>query len=276
MFNFSFFILHSSFKIVTLHSMNEANKISVVINTYNAEQHLQRVIDAVKDFDEVLVCDMESTDRTVSIARENGCRVVTFPKAGHKSAEPARTFAIQSATSKWVLVVDADELVTSELRQELYQRIAAPDCPAGIYIPRVNQFMGQVLNCAYPDYQLRFFTREGTVWPPYVHTFPVVKGRTDRLPKHRRELAFVHLANDSVHSIVEKDNRYSDNDVEKKAHRKWGAGALLWRPAWRFFKCYVMEGGWKDGTRGLIYAGMKGIYQFQLVAKMIERRQTGK
>ena len=61
--------------------MNEASKISVVINTYNAEQHLQRVIDAVKDFDEVLVCDMESTDRTVSIAKENGCRVVTFAKA---------------------------------------------------------------------------------------------------------------------------------------------------------------------------------------------------
>ena len=70
--------------------MNEASKISVVINTYNAEQHLQRVIDAVKDFDEVLVCDMESTDRTVSIAKENGCRVVTFPKAGHTIVEPAR------------------------------------------------------------------------------------------------------------------------------------------------------------------------------------------
>jgi hypothetical protein len=36
----------------------------------------------------------------------------------------------------------------------------------------------------------------------------------------------------------------------------------------------MMEGGWKDGTRGLIYAGLKGIYQFQLVAKMIERRQN--
>ena len=52
----------------------------------------------MKQFDEVVVCDMESTDRTVAIAEENGCRVVTFPKANHKSAEPARTFAIQSAS----------------------------------------------------------------------------------------------------------------------------------------------------------------------------------
>ena len=76
--------------------MNETNKISVVINTYNAEKYLQQVLDSVKDFDEVVVCDMESTDDTVAIAREYGCKVLTFPKANHKSAEPARTFAIQS------------------------------------------------------------------------------------------------------------------------------------------------------------------------------------
>ena len=251
-------------------------KISVVINTYNAEQHLQRVLDAVKGFDEVLICDMESTDATLDIARRNGCRIVTFPKADHKSAEPARTFAIQSAACPWVLVVDADEIVTSELRDCLYRRIQESDCPAGFYIPRLNQFMGKTLTCAYPDYQLRFFIREGTEWPPYVHTFPKVNGRLDYLPKSQRKLAFVHLANDTIRTIMEKDNRYSDNDVDKKAHKRYGAGALLWRPFWRFFKCYVMEGGWRDGVRGLIYAGLKGVYQFELVAKMIEKRFCGK
>ena len=254
--------------------MSDKNKISVVINTYNAETFLQEVIDAVKDFDEVLICDMESTDRTLDIARQNGCRIVTFPKANHKSAEPARTFAIQSASSDWVLVVDADEIVTPELRDALYRKIQEPDAPQGLYIPRLNQFMGKTLTCAYPDYQLRFFIKEGTEWPPYVHTFPKVNGRLEYLPKNRRELAFIHLANDSVHNIMEKDNRYSDNDVDKKACKQYGAGALLWRPFWRFFKCYVMEGGWRDGIQGLIYAGLKGVYQFELVAKIIERRQS--
>ena len=254
--------------------MSDKNKISVVINTYNAETFLQEVIDAVKDFDEVLICDMESTDRTLDIARQNGCRIVTFPKANHKSAEPARTFAIQSASSDWVLVVDADEIVTPELRDALYRKIQEPDAPQGLYIPRLNQFMGKTLTCAYPDYQLRFFIKEGTEWPPYVHTFPKVNGRLEYLPKNQRELAFIHLANDSVHNIMEKDNRYSDNDVDKKAGKQYGAGALLWRPFWRFFKCYVMEGGWRDGIQGLIYAGLKGVYQFELVAKIIERRQS--
>ena len=257
-----------------MHAMSDKNKISVVINTYNAETFLQEVIDAVKGFDEVLICDMESTDRTLDIARQNGCRIVTFPKANHKSAEPARTFAIQSASSDWVLVVDADEIVTPELRDALYRKIQEPDGPQGLYIPRLNQFMGKTLTCAYPDYQLRFFIKEGTEWPPYVHTFPKVNGRLEYLPKNRRELAFIHLANDSVHNIMEKDNRYSDNDVDKKAGKRYGAGALLWRPFWRFFKCYVMEGGWRDGIQGLIYAGLKGVYQFELVAKIIERRQS--
>ncbi|MBR6493797.1 MAG: glycosyltransferase, partial [Prevotella sp.] len=91
--------------------MSKANKISVIINTYNASQHLQAVVEAVKDFDEVLVCDMESTDDTIEIARQYGCRVVTFPKEGHTIVEPAREFAIHEAENEWVLVVDADEVV---------------------------------------------------------------------------------------------------------------------------------------------------------------------
>ena len=253
--------------------MNYENRISVVINTYNAERDLEQVLEAVKGFYEVLICDMESTDSTLDIARRHGCRIVTFPKADHKSAEPARTFAIQSAACPWVLVVDADELVTPSLREALYRHIRQPDAAKGLYIPRLNQFMGKTLTCAYPDYQLRFFIREGTEWPPYVHTFPKVNGRLDYLPKDHKELAFIHLANDTIHTIMEKDNRYSDNDVDKKAHKRYGAGALLWRPFWRFFKCYVMEGGWRDGVQGLIYAGLKGVYQFELVAKMIERRK---
>lgn len=83
-----------------------------------------------------------------------------------------------------------------------------------------------------------------------------------------------HLADDNIRTILEKDNRYSDNDVDKKAGKNYGAGALLYRPFWRFFKCYVLEAGWKDGVRGLIYAGLKGFYQFTLVAKILERKKA--
>lgn len=115
--------------------MELENKISVVINTYQAELHLAKVLESVKTFDEVVVCDMESTDNTLKIAEQYGCKIVVFPKRDYNICEPARNFAIQSATSPWVLVVDADEIVPPSLRDYLYRRIAEPDCPQGLYIP---------------------------------------------------------------------------------------------------------------------------------------------
>ena len=247
------------------------HKISVVINTYNASEHLEKVLLAVKDFDEVVVCDMESTDDTRAIAERHGCRIVTFPKADHKSAEPARTFAIQSATNKWVLVVDADEIVTPELRDVLYKKIEATDGPAGFYIPRKNMFMHMFVRDFHYDYQLRFFIREGTVWPPYVHTFPSVQGRVEKL-KAGKNACLLHLMDETMHEYMDKMNQYTDNEVEKKRDRGYGLGALLWRPGWRFFKKYVMDGGFRMGTRGLIRAMMAAVYQFVLIAKIMEQR----
>lgn len=252
--------------------MNGENKISVVINTYNARQHLEKVLESVKDFDEVVVCDMESTDDTVEIAKRYGCKIVTFPKANHKSAEPARTFAIQSASHKWVLVVDADELITPELREVLYLRIASPDCPAGYYIPRQNMFMGMFVRDFHYDYQLRFFIREGTEWPPYVHTFPMVQGRIEKLKVDNKKACMLHLMDETMHEYIDKLNQYTDNEVEKKREKGYGVGALLWRPFWRFFKKYFLDGGYRMGTRGLIRAGMAAVYQYVLVSKIIEKR----
>jgi glycosyltransferase involved in cell wall biosynthesis len=247
-------------------------KISVVINTYNAERHLVQVLEAVKGFDETVVCDMESTDRTCSIAQQYGCKIVTFPKANHKSAEPARTFAIQSATNEWVLVVDADEIVTPELRDYLYQCIDDPDCPQGLYIPRRNKFFGQWVRTRSIDYQLRFFVREGTEWPPYVHTFPKVQGRVEKIPVKAKNVVLEHLEDETMAEYVTKTNLYTDNEVEKKTDRNFGVWALVWRPTWRFFKKYILDGAILEGRRGFIRAQLAAYYQFVLVAKIIEKK----
>ncbi len=251
--------------------MEETQKISVVINTYNARQHLEKVLESVKDFDEIVVCDMESTDDTCEIAARYGCKIVTFPKANHKSAEPARTFAIQSAANKWVLVVDADELVTPELREVLYQKISEPDCPAGYYIPRQNMFMNMFVRDFHYDFQLRFFIREGTEWPPYVHTFPKVQGRVEKL-KAAKQARLLHLMDETMHEYIAKMNEYTDNEVEKKREKGYGLGALLWRPFWRFFKSYFLDGSFRMGKRGLIRSLFAAFYQYVLVSKIMEER----
>ena len=247
-------------------------KISVVINTYNAEMFLSQCLDAVKDFDEIVVCDMESTDRTIEIAQEYGCKIVTFPKGNHKSAEPARTFAIQSATSEWVLVVDADEIIQPQMRQQLYDTIEQPDCAAGYYIARQNIFMGMYVRDFSYDYQLRFFIRKGTEWPPYVHTFPIIHGCVKRLHPCNKECVMLHLMDETMHQNIAKLNEYTDNEVEKKANKNYGMAALFWRPAWRMFRSYFLGGGFRMGRRGIIRAMLAGMYQYVLVAKILERK----
>lgn len=253
--------------------MNKENKISVVINTYNAEQHLERVLEAVKDFDEVLICDMESTDSTCEIARRHGCRIVTFERKTYNIVEPAREFAIHEATNGWVLVVDADEVVTPQLKQYLYDRIQDDDCPDGLFIPRKNYFMGRFMRCHYPDHILRFFRKDKTHWPAVIHCSPDVDGRIEKIPAARKDLAFEHLANDSIESIVNKTNQYTRNELERKHDRHYGVMALLWRPFFRFFKTYILKGAVLDGRPGFIKAMLEGYYQFIFLSKKYEQTQ---
>lgn len=248
--------------------MNKQKKISVVINTYNAERHLAEVLESVKDFDEVVVCDMESTDATRGIAEKYGCRIVTFPKGDITIAEPARNFAIQQATSEWVLVVDADEVITPELRNYLYHRITQTECPAGLYISRLNKFLGKYYMDWSHDYQLRFFMRQKTFWPPYVHSMPEVDGTVERAPLKYKML---HLADETMWDWIQKINRYTDNEIYRKYKKKYGVASLLWRPIWRFGRTYILQGGFLMGRRGLINAYLSAFYQVTLLSKIAEK-----
>lgn len=248
--------------------------ISVVINTYNASKHLRDVLESVKSFDEIVVCDMESTDDTLEIAREYGCKVATFEKGNYNIVEPARNFAIAQASEPWILVVDADELVTPELREYLYAKIAQPDCPAGLYLSRKNYFMGRFMHGRYPDTILRFFKKEGTHWPPVVHCAPVIDGPVMRVPRNQKELALIHLANDTVADILRKTNDYTRNEVQKRKNREVGMLSLIFRPFSRFFKAYVMKGGFRDGKPGFILAVLDAYYLFVALAKVTEYKEN--
>ena len=247
-------------------------KISVVINTYNAERHLEAVLQSVSGFDEVVVCDMESTDSTLDIARRHDCRIVTFPRGEHRIVEPARQFAIEHASHPWVLLVDADELVSPALCEALYAHSNREDAAAGLFIPRKNYFMGRFMHCHYPDYLLRFFKRDAVTWPPYVHAVPQIVGNTERLPAARKELAFEHLANDSVSDILRKTNSYTDYELLKKQGKHYGPLAYVWRPFFRWFKAYILKGGCRDGLPGFIKACLEGYYQLIMLSKMAEQR----
>lgn len=254
--------------------MSTGARISAVVNTYNAHEYLDEVLTALKDFDEIVVCDMESTDDTVEIARRHGCKVVTFPKGDISIVEPARNFAIQSASCPWVLVVDADEIVTPELREYLYMRVRRGDCPEALDVPMVNRFMGRFSKTP-PDYHVRFFRRDKADWPPTIHSKVRIDGRTERIPASIKNVHFLHLADASMRERIEKLDRYTDRELERRRSKNWGLGALLFRPLWFFIRSYVVKQGFRDGKRGLIQAYLQGAYQAMLISKLHEERWAG-
>lgn len=248
------------------------NKISVVLNTYNASRHLDRVLDSVAKFDEIVVCDMESTDDTLEIARKHGCKIVTFPKGEHRICEPARNTAIQSASNSWVLVIDADEIVPDGLREYLYDAIKNPDADFAFDIPRINRFMGREIHGT-PDYQLRFFRKEKTDWPAVIHANPRVDSLIKKIPR-KPELSLRHLDDASVSDRIAKMNVYTDYETPKRAHKKYGTLKMFVRPVLFFWKNYLLGGGYKDGKRGILNAYMGAVYQAVMLAKHYEYKTT--
>src|SRR4051794_13187491 len=103
------------------------NKISVVINTFNEADRIEKLIKSLSWADEILVCDMHSDDETGSLAKKYGAKVVLFKRSDY--VEPARNFAISSAKYNWIFILDADEEVPSTLVDSLkdLQNSSNPD-----------------------------------------------------------------------------------------------------------------------------------------------------
>lgn len=243
--------------------------ISVVLNTYNASKLLPKVLSAVKDFDEIVVCDMESTDDTVEIARKHGARVVTFPKKHYNRCEPARNYAISQARNEWVLVVDADELVTPDLRQYLQKFITKPGNVKGLYIPRKNFILDRFRRSTYPDYNMRFFMRDCVDWPPEIHSKPIIKGEVSKIPSNRRNLALIHIP-PTVEGMIERDNRYTSAEADMMEKRPVNGFHLLFSPFIKFISEFIGRGSFRCGTAGLIAAINRSTCEFYRLAKLYE------
>ncbi len=253
----------------------ENQKISVVLNTYNASAHLAEVLESAKDFDEIVVCDMESADNTRDIALKYGAKVIIFPKKDYTICEPARDTAIHAASNRWVLVVDADEVISPALKDYLYRYIKKPDCAEGLRIPRVNRFLGRY-DYRSPELMLRFFRQDLAHWPETIHSIVKIEGSVEsverKLGASPSGAHLLHLDDAPVNAMVAKMNNYTDRELERRAGKRWGTGALIYRPIWAFLRSYIVQGGWRYGRRGVIQAVMKANYQSVLVAKLMEKR----
>ncbi len=255
-------------------SSPSGGRISVVINTYNAQTYLNEILQYLKGYDEIVVCDMESTDHTVEIARANGCRVVVFPRGSHRFGDPARNFAIQSAENEWVLVVDADEIVPQELTEYLYRYIQRDDCCDALFIPRRNLLFDNRPSVAYPDYQCRLIRKSRCYWPPTVHSKPRIDGSVGYIDRRRTDLAMIHKPV-TLRETFRKMCVYTDLELDRRISRHKRHISLMKfiaSPSFRFFKTYILKGGIFHGRRGYIEARCDAIYRFMTLCKIYERQ----
>ncbi|MDE5790940.1 MAG: glycosyltransferase family 2 protein [Muribaculaceae bacterium] len=249
--------------------------ITAIIHTKNAEEHLQEVIDHLKMFDCIMIVDMESDDRTLEIAQVNGCRILPVEDKGYGCPEPVRDYAIKSAETEWVFFVDADEIIPAELSKKLIEIAASPGDVRGVRIARKNMLLDGWNKSTYPDYQLRFLHKDSSQWPPHVHSFPSVDGRVISLPKLDESLAMIHKA-PSISAVMERMNRYTTAEVERRKGESVSIWKMLFKPWFRFFRSYILKGGILRGMSGYFSAKNDANYKFYIYSKLYEEKIKGK
>jgi glycosyltransferase involved in cell wall biosynthesis len=247
--------------------------ISIAIITLNEERNIRGCLESVKWADEVVVCDSGSTDRTLDIAGEYGSR--TFQDTWRGFADH-KNLAVERTRHPWVLVLDADERVTPGLQQEIEAVLADPAALEGYLIPRRSYFLGQwIRECGwYPDETVRLFRRgRGYFRERAVHEAVAVDGRVGRLAA-----PLEHYTYDSVSAFLQRMDRYSTLAAEElqRTGRSAHSWDLVGRPAWTFLRMFLLQGGWREGWRGLVLSGLYASYAFSKYAKLWELTQAGR
>ncbi len=238
-----------------------------MIVTKNEEANIEGALKSVADAKEIIVVDSFSKDRTVEICRQFTGKVYEHEWQGFARQ---KQMAVDYAEGPWVLILDADERVTPELRAEIAERITDTGCN-GFYIPRENYFIGKWIRHSgwWPDHTLRLFRKErGRLEPREVHEKVVVQGTAGYLKNPLR-----HYTYRSVSDFVERMERYSSlaaEEIGKKSGRA-GFSSLMARPFATFVKMYLLRKGFLDGTRGLVLAVLYSFYTFLKYAKTWER-----
>jgi glycosyltransferase involved in cell wall biosynthesis len=229
--------------------------LSIAMIAMNEEANLSRTLESVKWADEIIVVDSGSRDRTIEIAKSFGAKTSYHAFGGHGEQ---KNVALDLCTSEWTLLLDADEVLTPELQQEIRNLLAGEPEFGAYWIPRLNLYFGKWIRHGgfYPDHKLRLFKRgearlsEG-VGP---HSTPQFAGRRGKLHGD-----MLHYAYPTMGIYLEHMNRYSSEIAQLLHQRGKDSRSLLsfiWNavlnPTATFIYNYAFRMGFLDGREGLI------------------------
>jgi glycosyltransferase involved in cell wall biosynthesis len=242
-------------------------KLTVTVITRNEAANIAAALESVSWADETVVVDSHSTDDTVSIARRLATRVEVREWPGYSAQ---KNFAADLASHDWILSIDADERVTPALASEIRQVLGTAPTFNGYRIPRVAWYLGRWIRSTdwYPDYQLRLYNRRGARWNERrVHESVAVDGPVGQL---QREIEHYPYRDISHH--LRTIDRYTTLAAQDQlaAGRRASAWRTFFYPRFAFLRNYILRGGFRDGSVGLVVSLLNSYYVFLKLAKLWE------
>jgi len=271
---------------------NKKLPLSVTLSTFNEEAILGKCLEAIKDIaSEIVIFDGMSTDKTVEVARKYGAKITLTTNKPNFHIN--KKMANDQAKSKWVLQLDADEVVTSQLKEEIRKlltgsyfgydswqsplkamigrvlplfhkpnKLSAP--ASAYYLVRKNFFLNRYLmnTGQYPDPVIRLFQKGKAFLPAKdVHEQMEVVGQIGWL---KGELD--HYATPNFSRYLTRENRYSSLLADELYKRKVKITVfntinyLFIKPALTFFRLYVRYRGFLDGFPGFVFSIYSGFH----------------
>jgi len=274
--------------------------VTVIIPVRNEAHNLPRCLRALGDMGEVIVVDSQSTDSTVEIARNFGAQVVQFHYQGGWPKKRQWAMDTVPLAHDWILLLDADEVLTPELTDEIRRAIQSPDTN-GYYIALRIHFLGRVLRHGDArfwklslfrrgkgKYECRLKDQDASMADMEVHEHVFVEGKTVRL---RNPL--IHHNVESLSRYIQKHDEYSNWEARvlsqkggesaisaslfgtQAQRRRWLKDKLFavpGSPVLLFVYRYLFRLGFLDGVPGLIYCGFQAVQMFHTKSKLYELR----
>jgi glycosyltransferase involved in cell wall biosynthesis len=283
------------------HRASPVLPLSIIIPVRNEAHNLPRCLASLKSVGEIFVIDSQSSDDTGAIARSHGAKVVQFLYKGGWPKKRQWSMDTLPLAYNWTLLLDADEVLTPELAEEIKEAIRDPRID-GYYIALQMHFLGRQLRHSGGNlrklslfrrglgrFECRLQDQDASMADMEVHEHIVVKGATRNL-----DHPLVHHNVESLSRYIQKHNEYSNwearvwldpgrtNNKEDIQPSLWGTQAQRRRwlrkhflgvpgsPLAFFLYKYIWCLGFLDGVPGLIYCGMQGIQFFHIKAKIYE------
>lgn len=244
--------------------------LSAVIITKNEEKRIAATVKALQWCDEIVVVDSGSTDKTVDTCKQLGCIVYhhAFENYGKQ-----KHYAVGLAKNDWVLVVDADEIVTPALAEEIKQVLSANNPRHHGYKIKISLvFLGRLLRFGgeYNMAHLRFFNkRYGQYNNDEVHEEVILQGESPVLQNR-----MLHYSYESLHDYFEKFNRYTTLAAEKMKDRKPKSTLyIFFKFPLSFLHAFFLKGLILDGYPGFMWALLSSFYPVVKYAKHRELKK---